>query len=505
MHSQLDSAYTQELNNAQVRPVLWLATATVTGAIIMSLELTAFRLYAPYFGYSIYVWGSMISVVMGALAGGYALGGWLADRSPSATVLYFVILGSGLYQLVIILLVRSILRWLWLAGEFFGTSLASLIIFVPTMTALAVTGPFVIRLLARAGHIGVTAGKVYALSTAGSIAGVLVTSFFLVPRFGTRMTLQISCAVTLIVGAWGLLSRKGVAAVVLLPAIGVLFLPKPAFSPVVLWTTESAYNWIAVLHHGDLRWLVLNHPAYSQTTRKEGASWSGFYTDDFALGVALVPGRRMLALGMGAGSGIASTIAAAPEIRIDAVEIDPKVVDVAVKFFGLPAGGRNLSVHVADARPWLASQVQRYDLVQVDLYQGGPYIPFYLITEEFFEQVRSRIAEDGLLIMNVYDTSESHELLMATGATLKRVFPSVEVISRTDGNYMVFAFVREKTVAQVRERLEQVQGDQPFRELARKAATSIVDLIPPDGTPLFTDDHAPVEEMTRRMLFARKQ
>jgi len=70
---------------------------------------------------------------------------------------------------------------------------------------------------------------------------------------------------------------------------------------------------------------------------------------------------------------------------------------------------------------------------------------------------------------------------------------------------MVFAFVREKTVAQVRERLEQVQGDQPFRELARKAATSIVDLIPPDGTPLFTDDHAPVEEMTRRMLFARKQ
>lgn len=505
MHPQLDSADIHELNNAQVRPVLWLATATVTGAIIMSLELTAFRLYAPYFGYSIYVWGSMISVVLGALAGGYALGGWLADRSPSAMVLYFVILGSGLYQLVIILVARSILRWLWLSGEFFGTAVASLIIFVPTMTALAITGPFVIRLLARAGHIGVTAGKVYALSTAGSIAGVLITSFFLVPRFGTRMTLQISCAVTLIVGGWGLLNRKGVAAVVLLPAIGVLLIPKPAFAPVVLWTTESAYNWIAVLQHGDLRWLVLNHPAYSQTTRKVGASWSGFYTDDFALGPALVPARSMLALGMGAGGGIASTIAVAPDIWIDAVEIDPKVVDVAVRFFGLPADGKNLSVYVADARPWLASHALRYDLVQVDLYQGGPYTPFYLITEEFFEQVRSRIAEDGLLMMNVYDTSKSHELLMATGATLKRVFPSVEVISRTDGNHIVFAFARVKSVAQVRERLEHLAGDQPLRELAREAAAAIVDLVPPEGTPFFTDDHAPVEEMSRRMLLTQKQ
>jgi len=142
--------------------------------------------------------------------------------------------------------------------------------------------------------------------------------------------------------------------------------------------------------------------------------------------------------------------------------------------------------------------------VQVDLYQGGPYIPFYLITEEFFEQVRARIAEDGLLMMNVYDTSKSHELLMATGATLKRVFPSVEVISRVDGNHMVLAFVREKTLAQVRERLGHLGGDQAFRELANGAAASIVDLIPPQGTPIFTDDHAPVEEMTRQMLLTHQ-
>lgn len=484
--------------------MLWLVTATMTGAIIMSLELAAFRLYAPYFGYSIYVWGSMISVVMAALAGGYALGGWLADRSESGTVLYVVILGSGVYQLAIILLVRSILRWLWQSGEFFGTTVASLIIFVPTMTALAVTGPFVIRLLARAGHIGVTAGKVYALSTAGSIAGVLATSFFLVPRFGTRMTLQVCCAATFLVGGWGFFSRKAFAGAALLAAVGVLFVPKPVFAPAVLWTTESAYNWIAVLHHDDLRWLVLNHPAYSQTTRKEGASWSGFYTDEFALGAALVSPQKMLALGMGAGGGIASTIAVAPEIEIDAVEIDPKVVEAAVNFFGLPIDRKNLFVHVADARPWLASHSQRYDLIQVDLYQGGPYIPFYLVTGEFFGEIRSRLTDGGLLMMNVYDTSKSHELLMATGATLKRVFSAVEVISRPDGNHIVLAFAREKTVTEVRERLGQLRGDQPFQDLAREASAVIVDLVPPEGSVVFTDDHAPVEEMTRRMLLTHK-
>jgi spermidine synthase len=501
MDGQLDPRAT---TSSQAQPLLWLVTATTTGAIIMALELSAFRLYAPYFGYSIYVWGSMISVVMAALAGGYALGGWLADRSQSGTVLYVVILGSGVYQLVIILAARSILRWLWQSGEFLGTAAASVIIFVPTMTALAVTGPFVIRLLAQAGHIGVTAGKVYALSTAGSIAGVLATSFYLVPHYGTRMTLQVCCAATFLVGSLGLFNRKSIAGGALMAALGTFFVPKPVFAPVVLWTTESAYNWIAVLHHEDLRWLVLNHPAYSQTTRKQGASWSGFYTDDFALGAALVSPRRMLALGMGAGGGIASTIAVAPEIEIDAVEIDPKVVEAAVNFFWLPVERKNFNVHVADARPWLASHARSYDLIQVDLYQGGPYIPFYLITKEFFEQVRSHMTDDSVLMMNVYDPSKSHELLLSTGATLKREFPSVEVISRPDGNHMVLAFARKKTVAEVRERWTEMRGEQALQDLARDAALAITDLAPPAGTAVFTDDFAPVEEMTRRMLSTRQ-
>src|SRR5207248_9402310 len=105
------------------RATFWLLTATVTGAVIMGLELVAFRLYAPYFGYSTYVWGSMISVVMLALSAGYVLGGCVADRSTTDTASYSTILLSGFYQLAILFLHRTILRGLWQPGEFTCTTL----------------------------------------------------------------------------------------------------------------------------------------------------------------------------------------------------------------------------------------------------------------------------------------------------------------------------------------------------------------------------------------------
>jgi len=470
----------------------------------MSLELCAFRLYAPYFGYSVYVWGTMISVVMIALAVGYALGGWLADRSQSDKHLYFVIVGSGLYQFLIICVMRSVLRWLWQSGEVLGTVVASLIIFLPTMAALATAAPFAIRLLARSQQVGITAGKVYAFSTAGSVVGVLATTFYFIPHLGTRMTMQVLCTATLVVGAFGFVPRTAPAIAILLAATGALLVPKPELPGTVVWATESTYNWIAVLQHKDLRWLVLNHPAYSQTTRRIGARWSGFYTDYFALGPSLVQSQRMLVLGLGAGGGIVSTLAVVPALRVEAVEIDPKVVEAATMYFDLPKDRSQLSVHVADARPWLAAQSQEFELVQLDLYQGGPYIPFYLITEEFFGEIHHRMSPDALLMMNVYDTSQSRELLFASVATLRRVFSVVLVISRADGNHIVLAFTGQRTLHEVQQRLTNLKGDASYRALGQEAAQSLRDLVLPMGTPVFTDDVAPVEPMTHRMLLAHR-
>lgn len=487
------------------RGFLWIGTAMLTGAVVMAMELTAFRLYAPYFGNSIYVWGSMISVVMLALSAGYSLGGWIADRRPSDMVLYFIVLGSGVYQLLIVFVVRGVLLKLWQSGDFLGPVLATVIIFAPPMTALAMTSPFVIRLLVRPGNVGITVGTVFALSTAGSIAGVLGTSFYLVPKLGTRVTMEILCGASIAIGAGGLMMRRKSTALLALPAALLFVVPIPKAPPTMIWSGESAYNRILIFEDKGKRWLVLNDSRFAQTVESVGGGSSGVYLDDFALGPVIAPAKSLLVLGMGAGGSIQATKAVAPEIEIDAVEIDPDVVRVAGEFFGLPQNDARLRVHIADARPWLAEHTGKSDLVHIDLFQGGPYVPFYLTTVEFFKLVRSRMADNGALIVNVYDASPKQELLEAIGATMREVFPSVERLSRTDGNHILFAFAEKRSVEETVARLRQATGPAWVQELAQKAAGELVEFEPRAGAVIFTDDRAPIEEMTRRMLTELKK
>ncbi len=482
---------------------LWLATPVFTGACIMALELVAFRLYAPYFGYSMYVWGSMISVMMAALAVGYAFGGWLADRSRTDQPLYGIILLSAAYQLVIIYTVHSFLPTLAQSGDFTGVILATLIIFALPISALATVAPFVIRLLARVGSIGVTAGKIYALATVGSVAGVFATSFFLVPSFGTRVTLMTACAATAMTGLAGLFARRRETVFGLIVIAALPFAPDGTWSKGTLWISESAYNLVRVVRDDNRLLLVLNDETSVHTIRDETTGWTNHYYDIFALGPSLIETQpaRLLVLGMGAGGSIAATRRSTPDVEVDAVEIDRKVVEAGARFFDLQLADARLRVHIADARPWLMQDRGDYDLVHLDLYQGGPYVPFYLTTVEFFRLVRGRMADDGLLMMNVFDINPKRELLHATAATLRRVFPSLLVLSTSHGNHLVLAFTREgRTAASVRAQLERLKHRKDIEQLAHKAAASVADLVPPHETTVFTDDYAPVEEMTRRML-----
>lgn len=482
-------------------------TPLLTGAVIMVLELVAFRLYAPYFGYSIYVWGAMISVVMAALAAGYWAGGWLADRSLGDRPLYLAILASAVYQFVILLTVNRLLPALAGLSGAAGIFLSTVIIFgVPVMT-LAMVSPFVIRLQARASHVGITAGKIYALSTVGSIAGVIVTSFYLVPQLGTRATLITACAVTSAVAVAGLAAGGRKGALLALPALALLPLaPEAAWPEGTIWLNESEYSQVRVVRRGERQMLVLNHNTV-HTMRDMRTGWSGHLLDYFALGPKLLDAepRRLLVLGMGAGGTLAATRTAAPLVEADAVEIDSQVIAAAERFFDLRRDDGRLRVHLADARPWLARSDGVYDIVHIDLYHGGPYIPFYLDTVEFFESVRAHMSADGVLMMNVLDVGRDREILNSTAATLRRVFPSVLYTEPSRGNYVLFVFPRERTAAETRARLERVATGDRIEQLARKAAESIADLTPPAGTPVFTDDYAPIEEMTRRATKTRNQ
>jgi len=505
-----ESSTSAELARAEPEPgadprplqlVWWLATPFLTGLVIMALELVAFRLYAPYFGYSIYVWGGMISVVMVALALGYAIGGWMADRSQTDKSLYGVLLFAAFYQLGILFTLGSLLRFFAHRGEFSGAVFASLIIFAPPMTAMATAGPFLIRLLAHSGRVGSTAGRIYALSTVGGIAGILATSFFLVPHFGTQRTLETICIVSALTALAGLAMRLPAALLALVPLSALLWsVPTTLWPANTLWAVESPYNLVRVVRNG--RWLILklNDERGVHTIRDERTGWTGHYYDDFALGPLLVPAQRLLVLGMGGGSSIASTRVTAPDIDTDAVEIDPRVVEAASRFFGLKLEDPKLRVHIADARPWLASNSDHYDLVHLDLYQGGPYIPFYLVTVEFFQAVHAHMSDNSLLLMNVFDTGRNHELLASTAATLERVFPTVIDLAVGSGNHLLLASPQTGSAPAMKARLMNYQGNEMVQRMARHAAAQMTDFEAPSGTVVFTDDFAPVEEMTHRML-----
>ena len=479
---------------ARGRVALWLATAALAGGVMMGLELAAFRLYAPYFGYSVYVWGSMISVVMAALSAGYALGGRLADGAQPESALYRAVLTCAVYQLAVLYFSPALLKTLEEQGEFLGAGAATLLIFAPTMMSLAATGPLIVRLCAKAAQIGSAAGSVYAFSTAGGMAGIVVTTFGLLPRVGTHATLQVLCAVSFVVAGAGLATRIRYPVLVLAIAVAILCAPGPGWSQNTIWTGESAYNLIRVVRQGTRTVLLLNHKSSVHTIREEGDLWTGSYYDLFALGPLLVRTDRALVLGMGAGQSIASMRATAPQAAIDAVEIDPAVVRAAIQWFGIDPSRPGLRIHVADARPWLLKNRDSYDLVQIDLYQGGPYIPFYLVTKEFFLLVREHMTGGGMVMMNVFDAGPKHELLTATAATLSSVLPSVMVLPGAGHNYMLMGFAARQTIDEVRARIAKAPPE------VSAQSGSLWASLGARNAPIFTDDRAPVEEMTRRMF-----
>jgi spermidine synthase len=149
-----------------------------------------------------------------------------------------------------------------------------------------------------------------------------------------------------------------------------------------------------------------------------------------------------------------------------------------------------------DARRFLSRDRGTYDLVQLDVYQGGPYIPFHLVTEESFRLARARMSDDALLMMNVFDRGPDTALLRSLAATLRRVFPSVMVGHTDAGNFMLFAFTRVPSAERLRHRPAVLAANTGVRDM------EIREMARPDTAAVFTDDLAPIEDMTRRMLAA---
>ena len=306
-------------------------------------------------------------------------------------------------------------------------------------------------------------------------------------------------ALSLVLGTIGLLPRR--SSIVGLAALALPFAPEREWPARTVWTAESIYHVVQVVELGPLRGLVLDQEQSLHTAIDLKGGRTRGYWDDFAVGPLLARGHRVLVLGMGGGASIRAVRSADPEAAIDAVEIDPVVVRVATDQFGIEPGP-GLRIHVGDARRFLAASRDRYDVIQMDLFRGGPDIPSHLATVEFFELARRRLNEGGVLMVNVFDIAPGHPLLASVAATVSRAFPVVFVRSQHEMNHVVVAFGEPRSLFEVRGALG--AAPPPASEIAGEVSRDIRPLSPERGATVLTDDRAPVERLTRRMMEAAR-
>jgi spermidine synthase len=462
------------------------------------VEIAAARLLAPYFGASTIVWANTIGVVLVALSIGYWLGGRYADRHPHLRGLCLLVLAASVLIALIPFAAQPFLGFSVDAfdtvsvGGFAGSLFGVLVLVAVPVTLLGAAAPWAVRLAVQdVDRSGEIVGRLYAISTAGSLLGTMLSALLLIPLLGTQRTffafaLALALIASLGVGWRFVLVPAGLALAMALP-VGTI---KAAETGRVLYEAETVHQYARVVLRPDgSRVLELNEGQAVHSLWRPGTYLTGDYWDGHLVLPAAAregPPRRIAILGNAAG-----TVARAfghyfPETAVDAVEIDGELTELGRRYFDL----RNprMRTFAEDARPWLERVGGGYDAIMVDAYRQ-PYIPFYLTTREFFELTRERLAPGGIAIVNVGHPEGSDELEKVLGATMSAAFPRVLRYPIEDTNTLLVAGEVALSAARLRRNAEALPFE--LQPLAREAAAVLKPRLP--GGEIYTDDHAPVE------------
>ncbi len=485
------------------------ALAFLTGGAVTVFEFAAPNLFRAYFGQTTYVWANVIGVILAALATGYAVGGRWADATSSTRPLFVVIAAGGLYALLVGILGPSVCAWLSGPEEypqdagldaFIAQSLAAtLLLFGPPLVALGMATPLLVKQAARDWPVGRASGLVFSIGTVGSLAGIFVTQYLLVPSVGVRATITGGAGLLVLLGALGL-ARPLAAALLLVPlGIAPVWASLPPQGSRLLVAIESPYQLVRVVDRPPdaagkvVRWLAFDEcmGSYHSMRVDESTGTTGAYYDAFVKvpdWVGVRGPQRLCIVGNAAGTMVSllQRHHGPDRLEIDAVEIDPAVTEASRRAMGLVDHPKVHLFH-EDGRTFLRRSAEgSYDAILLDAYARQVSVPAALSTREFFALAKRRLKPHGLLFVNLGALRPGGPLVRALADTMAAGFgsPVYRAPLHEQSNVLLVAG---------RGKVPPPPPDTPL-------------LVPwsfalhrPGGTVL-TDDYCPIESLTMRDL-----
>lgn len=475
----------------------------------MIFEIVGSRVLGPYLGTSIFIWTSLIGIILGSLSIGYWFGGRLADRKPSFSALAWIILLGAVFIGITTLVKEPFLRYLprLISGLKWQSIAASLFLFAPASIFLGMVSPYAVRLKIKALQTsGSTVGQLYAISTVGSIAGTFAAGFYLIPAMGTtNILIAITILLALVSVSLFIPDKKAGNSI---PPIMLIFITcyfyyadhsvaRSYIDEDTQYSRVWIYDAVDQATGKPIKFMRINNES-SSAMFPDSDELVFPYTRYYRLAEHFTPGfRSALILGGAAFSFPKYFLQKYPGATIDVVEIDPELTRMAQEHFRLK-DDPGMKIFHEDARTFLNRCENKYDVIYGDAYKSLYTIPWHLTTIEAAERTYDMLNVGGCVLLNIISSIEGNTglFLQAELTTYRQVFPYVFVFAVMDPSDLQtvqsIMLVAVKTVTR-----PELKNDDP--ELAEYLDHEVSGLIKTD-LPVLTDEFAPVDYYTNKAI-----
>lgn len=397
-----------------------LLLAFLEGISVMIIELIGGKMLVPYYGNSLIIWTSTIGVTMSSLMVGYYLGGYLSMRKKKLPYLYGLITLSAFWIIIMPSIIFPIIQHFGDSNLHTASILSSISLFAFPLILLGATPAILIEQLTTEKNAGTSSGKIFFTSTLGAIFSALFTGFFIISKYGLSSPIIIYGVFLFVVTTillWKTFNDKIFFFIISIPIFLFSFSSlRKNTDPSSLYHSESLQGQLKVVDQpggkiGMPRYLQIN--GVSQTRmfldfNNPSSSQSGWWYVHLDAALASHVPKNSNTLLMGFGGGSIATELVKLEMKLDVVEIDERLPEIAYDYFLFDTTGVNF--YIDDARHFIKKNqtTKKYDLILIDLLHGEVQ-PNHIFTVEGLQELRQLATENATIIVNYQSNQDEPE------------------------------------------------------------------------------------------------